>query len=245
MIYSDYVSAIAALLDVSATVTNAASSAPFSVADYNVLLPRSIDYIENRLRRDLDFLNTVTTDETGALTPNNRLFTYPVSNAAAFIVVEQLYLIVSGVRQAPMYPVSLEFLNAAYPSDTALTPSPSYPQYWAPFNASAAILGPAAGTAYGCGIVGTKAPIQLSSTNTSNWLSLNLPDLYIAGSMVFWGGAQREYGAQADNNQGPISWEGQYQLLLKGATVEERRKAFQSQGWGSRIPSPIATPPQT
>ena len=245
MDYPSYVNQIAALLDVSATITNAASSAPFSVADYNTLLPQSIDWVENRMRRDLDFLATITTDETGTLTASSRNFTYPTANSASFIVVEQLYLIVTGVRQSPMYPVSLEFLNAAYPSDTPLSPTPSYPQYWAPFNSSAAVLGPAPDSTYGVGIVGTKAPIPLSASATSNWFSVNVPDLYIAGAMVFWSGAERQYGAQADNAQGAVSWEGQYQAILKGATVEERRKAFQSQGWGARLPSPLASPPQT
>lgn len=245
MLYSDYVSSIAALLDISATVTNAASSAPFSVADYNTLLPQSIDWVENRMRRDLDFLATVTTDETGTLTPNLRQFTYPTANSASFIVVEQLYLIVSGARQSPMCPVSLEFLNAAYPSDTALSPTPSYPQYWAPFNYSAAIVGPAADSAYGVGIVGTKAPIALSSTNTSNWLSVNVPDLYIAGAMIFWAGAERNYGAQASDPGQGSSWEGQYQQILKGAMTENARAKFMSAGWSARLPYPTSTPPQT
>jgi hypothetical protein len=38
------------------------------------------------------------------------------------------------------------------------------------------------------------------------------------------------------------TYEGQYQSLLKGATVEEFRKKFASAGWTSMSPSPVATP---
>jgi hypothetical protein len=38
------------------------------------------------------------------------------------------------------------------------------------------------------------------------------------------------------------SYEAQYQTLLKGAVVEEARKKFESSGWTSQSPSPVATP---
>ena len=245
MLYTNYVSQIAALLDITATVVNPASSAPFSVADYNIGISASVAWAENRMRRDLDFLATVTIDEGGASSANSRVFTYPTSNAATFVVVEQLYLFVSSVRQPPMYPVSLEFLNAAYPSDTALSPAPSYPQYWAPLNESSAIIGPAPDINYRIGVVGTKAPIPLSSTNASNWLSLYVPDLYIAAAMTFWSALERNYGALSGDPQMSATWEGEYERILKGAMTEEARKKFQSAGWGARLQYPVSTPPQT
>ena len=40
----------------------------------------------------------------------------------------------------------------------------------------------------------------------------------------------------------PANYEGQYQTLLKSATVEEFRKKFQSGGWTSMSPAVVATP---
>jgi len=38
------------------------------------------------------------------------------------------------------------------------------------------------------------------------------------------------------------SYEGQYQLLLKSAVVEEARKKFDAAGWSSQSPATVATP---
>jgi hypothetical protein len=39
-----------------------------------------------------------------------------------------------------------------------------------------------------------------------------------------------------------ITYESQYNVLLKGAMVEEARKKFESTGWTSMSPSPVASP---
>jgi hypothetical protein len=39
-----------------------------------------------------------------------------------------------------------------------------------------------------------------------------------------------------------ITYESQYQALLKNAMVEENRKKFEAAGWSSQSPSPIASP---
>ena len=51
--------------------------------------------------------------------------------------------------------------------------------------------------------------------------------------------------AMTDNPQMAQSWENHYQMLVKSAQVEEARKKFTSQGWSSKQPSDIVTPPRT
>jgi hypothetical protein len=39
-----------------------------------------------------------------------------------------------------------------------------------------------------------------------------------------------------------VTYESQYNALLKGALIEEARKKFESSGWTSQSPTPAATP---
>jgi hypothetical protein len=39
-----------------------------------------------------------------------------------------------------------------------------------------------------------------------------------------------------------VTYEMQYQTLLKGAVTEEARKKFEASAWSSQGPSPVATP---
>jgi hypothetical protein len=243
MLYSDYIVAVTNALDLSAIVVNPALAAPTSNSDFNNWIPRSIEHVENRMQRDLDLINTYVTDETGAFTANSRTLTLS-TNKGTFVVVEQVYPVISGVRQAPLLPVDLDFLNWTYPADAAPS-TPSVPVYWAPFNGTTVIVGPSPDSAYGVGILGTQRFVQLSATNTSNFLTMSFPEMYIAAAMVSWSSYQRDFGQQADDPKLAMSWEATYKELLTPALTEEARKRYASAGWGSRLPNPIATPPQT
>jgi hypothetical protein len=39
-----------------------------------------------------------------------------------------------------------------------------------------------------------------------------------------------------------VTYESQYNALLKGAAIEEARKKFEASAWSSQSPSPVATP---
>ena len=60
--------------------------------------------------------------------------------------------------------------------------------------------------------------------------------------MIYVSGYQRNFGRANDDPQMAITYESQYQALLKGAAVEEARKKYESSGWTSLSPSPVATP---
>lgn len=243
MNYSQYITSVVTLLDMDATLDDASSATPTTVDSFNNMITPSIAYAENRIQRQLDLENTYVTDLTGSFVSGTRNVTLPTSTGI-FVVATQIFPIISGVKQLPLLPMSLEGLNMMYPSDTPLS-SNSVPVYWAPYNQTSILVGPSPDLNYGLGVVGTQRLTPMSSTNISNFLSLYLPDVYLAASMVFWFGYQRDYGSQSDDPKAAQSWEQQYQLLISPALVEEKRKMFQSVGWSARLPSPVATPPQS
>jgi hypothetical protein len=79
-------------------------------------------------------------------------------------------------------------------------------------------------------------------TNTSTFISLYLPDVFIMASMIYISAYQRNFGRANDDPQMAVTYESQYQALLKSAMMEENRKKFEAAAWSSQSPSPVATP---
>jgi hypothetical protein len=240
MLYSEWITYCATELEVE--ITDPTSATPSTDPNFNAMIPAVIDYVEGRIQNDLDLMNNYVTDNSGVLSPNSRIFTLPTTTYN-WVIVSQINLVVGGVRKAALLNTTKEFMDAAYPSDAALG-SPSYPAYWAPFNNKIIFVGPAPDLAYGIEVTGNVDVPKLSSTNTSNWITLNLPELYSVGSMVRWSAYQRNWGTQSDDPKMAVSYESQYQTLLQAANGQEVRKLFKSAGWTARQPSPLS-PPQT
>lgn len=207
---------------------------PATDVNYVAILPAMITYAENRIYRDLDFLVTVNTG-TYSVTGGNRQVAIPTAD---FVTIQQVNLQASGIT-SPLLPVTKEYLDVVYPN-----PIPaSAPQYFAMLTQNTILLGPWPDTAYSVQVVGTIRPASMSSTNQTTFISLYLPDLLIMASMVYISAYQRNFSGMAANDpQMPVSYESQYQTLLKGAMVEEARKKFQSTGWTSMSPAPVASP---
>jgi hypothetical protein len=213
-----------------------------STADTNFqeILPNIIDYAELRIQRDLDLLATITTT-TALTTLNNRSVTLP----SQIEVVQELNVIVpagttnpeNGTR-VPLTPVAKEYLNSVWTSASGH----GVPTLFAMLNTTTMLVGPWPDDAYTIEIVGTTRATPLSTANQSNYLSMQLSDIYIAAAMIFASGWMRNFGAQMDNPQMAMSWETQYQNLLKSATVEEFRRKFQASAWSSMSPAVVATP---
>ena len=206
------------------------------------ILPQMITYAENRMYRDLDFLFTSTSLTGYAIVPGSRAVTIP---EGTLVVSEQINVLTPagtvnpnlGTRN-PLLPVTKEFLDAVYGNAT----STGVPKYWCPFNDNLFLVGPYPDQQYYVEIVGTYRPASLSSSNTTTFISLYLPDVFIMASMVYVSGYQRNFGRQSDDPAMAQSYESQYQTLLKGAAVEEARKKFEASGWTSQSPTPVATP---
>lgn len=328
MLYSDWITAVCDELNYDAQLTNAASATPTSVTAFNNMIPRAIDYTENRIQRDLDLLATIKTAITGVMTPNSRLQWLPqlnlpipsqvpsligtpiqpgailtavqgsqninvywpnhgiaqgqnvslvqpvpvggltlggVFNAVAildqnnftiiaptaatssgpaavmgngiYIVCTQIRPIINGVKQSPMEFVTRDYLDYVWPSDASVGANIP-PVQWTVNDQASVLLGPAPDQAYGFETVGTMRFPQLSAANYVNFLTTQFPDLYLAASLVFFFGYQRDFGAQGEDPKTAQSWENQYQTLLKSAQTEETRKRL-----GNMFPSPTNPAP--
>lgn len=222
--------------------------ATFAVVDvatdtnFATILPQMITYAENRIYRDLDFLFTSTSLTGYQLAAGSRSLTIP---QGSLVVSEQINIITpAGVTNPdlgtrnPCLPTTKEFLDAVYGSAA----SAGIPQYFVPFNDNLFLFGPFPNDNYYVEIIGTYRPDSLSATNPTTFISLYLPDLFIMASMIYISAYQRNFGRMNDDPQMAVTYESQYQALLKGAGVEEARKKFEASGWSSQSPSPVATP---
>ena len=229
--YSQYVTQIATLAVVEPTNT-----------EFQTILPQMITYAENRIYRDLDFLFTSTNITGYSLTTGNRSLTIPEGT----IVVSEQFNVITPVgttnpdlgNRIPLLPTTKEFLDQVY-GDSAYR---AIPQYYCAFNDNLFLVGPFPDANYGVEIIGTYRPDSLSATNTTTFISLYLPDLFIMASMIYVSGYQRNFGRQNDDPQMAVSYESQYKILLTGAAVEEARKKYEAAGWSSQSPSPVASP---
>lgn len=234
MNYTTYVQSIANLTVV-----------PVSDTNFQTMIPNMIDDAEQRLYRELDLLNTVVRDSTSTFTISTRTFNLPSTNGT-FVTVDHIYAITpvgtapdSGTRNA-LLPASEAYLTMLYPSSNGS----SVPSYFAPVTQTSFIVGPWPDQAYRVEVVGTIRPPAISTTNATTLLSVYFPDLFVAASMVFAAGYLQNYGSTVDNPQQGVTWEAHYKALLSSAQVEEARKKFTSEGWSSKQPAPLATPPR-
>ena len=234
--YTTYVSQLSNLMVVQSTN-----------AEFQTFLPGCIDYAEQRMYRELDLLFTRAASSAGSLTFTP--YSHDLVISSSFIVVEQVEVFSpagapasSGVRN-PLTRTSLETINAIYNTNNSSAVS-GLPLFYAMFNNTVIVVGPPPDGAYTVVVSGTTRPTPLSTSNSSTFLTQFLPDAFMAASMVFASGYQRDFGGQSDNPAQSASWEAEYQKLIASAGVEEFRKKHQSQGWTSQQPNQIATPPR-
>ncbi len=214
--------------------------------NFTTIITPMIDYAEQRIYRELDPLNTLSM-QTGTLSTGTRSFTLPSANGT-FVVVDRINVLTPasatnlnlGTRN-PVLPTSKETLDYLYPSSTGS----AVPQYFGMLTQNTIAFAPWPDQAYTVEVTGTIRPTTLSTTNLTTILTWYYPDLFVAASMVFGTGWQRDFGAQTSDPSASVSWETQYQALLRSAQIEEYRKKFGSEGWSSKQPDPIATPPRT
>lgn len=222
-----------------------ATLAVVDVSDTNFqsILPAMIDNAELRICQDLDLLYNLQPNTTFTLTAGNRTVAIPPQT---FVTIEEVNVITpvgtvnpqSGTRN-PCTPVTKEVLDNLWPSSSGAT----VPNKFAVLGQFNLLFGPWPDQAYSLEIVGTARPASLSSSNTTTFISLNLPHLFIAASMVYISAYQRNFGrAGVDEPQMAVSWESYYQTMLKSSFVEEARKKWEGPAWTSKSPSAAAAP---
>lgn len=205
-----------------------------SSTQFQNMLPAMIDTAEQRIYRELNLLSTVVTNATSSTVAGNRNFTLP-SSTGKFVTVVTINVITpaatapdSGTRNQ-LTPVDRTYLDAVWNSSSGAT----VPKHFAMNDQDTIIFGPWPDAAYRVEVVGTIRPTPLSSSNTTTFLTLYLPDLFIAASMVFAGENMRDFGAEGNNPNVAQIWEGNYQALLQSANAEEIRKKFAGPAWTS------------
>lgn len=216
---------------------------PSNNAEYLQAIPNIIDDAEQRIYRELDLLSTIVRDTSGTLTANSRNFTFPQH----FVVSEAINILYNNgavnTRKA-LIPASRDFIDAFYGSEIASSAS-ALPEYYAMITDQTIIVGPAPGSDLTVEVIGTIRPAPLSASNPTTYLTLYLPDLFLAEALVFGYGYLKDYGAATDDPRASASWEAHYQALWQSANTEENRKKYASQAWTSKQPAPLATPPRT
>lgn len=211
-------------------------------ADFQAILPRASEYAELRIARELDLLTTVSASVSATTAANNPQVAF---TRGSFVTIQGVNVLTpSGVSvpanatRNPLLPVSKEFIYFTYGSSSTA----GLPRYYAMLDDCTILLGPWPNASYSVELVGTTRPAPLSATNTTTFISTYLPDLMVAGAMVYISGWQRNYGRQSDDPQQAMSYESQYQTLMKSAAVEEARRKFQASGWSSMAPPVAASP---
>lgn len=229
-----YTTYVAALADLMATAT--------TDADFTTILPSIIDYAEQRLYRELDLLSTRVAD-TGTLTANTRNFTLP-SNIGRFVITEGINIytpVGTTTTRNPVIPVSLDWINWSWQTNTAASAT-TIPQFFAMLTDQVVVFGPPPGAAFTAEVVGTVRPAALSSSTTTTYLTLYLPDLFMAASMIFASGFQKNFGAQSDDPKMSASWSSQYDQLLVSANAENERQRYGAASWTSKKLEATAQP---
>lgn len=213
--------------------------------NYVAVLPNVIDDAEQRIYRELDLLTTIVRDTSGSLTPNNRNFTFPqhivVSEGINIFTVE-----LGQTKRHQLIPATRDFLDATYPDDIFAgdVGTVTLPKYYAMITDQTIIVGPSPAQTYQVEVIGTIRPTPLSVANQTTYLTLYLPDLFLTEALIFGYGYLKDFGAATDDPRSAAGWDKHYQELWQSANVEENRKKYASQGWTSKQPTPIATPPR-
>ena len=220
--------------------------------NFLAILPMMIDYASLRICRDLDLMFTSTSlhglDYKLNAGNRNLSFSQNLPDGTSFVVSEQINLILNATEptnpdtgtRVPLMPTTKEFLDAVYGS--SLLANRGQPKYFVPFNETLFFVGPVPAVDYFVEVVGTIRPASLSATVPTTFISQYLPDLLVMASMIYISAYQRNFGKESDDPQMAQSYEGQYQLLLKSAGVEEARKKFDAAAWSSQSPATVASP---
>lgn len=196
-------------------------------------LPTFINSGEERCYQDLQLLSTVVTDISATLTPNARAFTLPTTNGR-FVTVSQINVFTpvgTTSNRNPLVPVSRQFLDLAWPSDTPPVGT-VIPTIFAMVTDQELLVGPPPDDAYGVEVVGTIRPEPLSSSNTTTWLTREVPHLFFAAVMLRVSAYQGNWSAKGNDAGQSKNWQDEYNTLLGSTMKEELLRKWAVQGLG-------------
>lgn len=235
-------------------IAQLALEAQFNATDPNFIanIPTAIDYATNRITRELNLLNTITSNSTIQTTIGSRVVNLSSLNPIFNTLQDINVLTPSGVtnpdlsKRVTLTIQSRAFMNAVYGDGPSLGGVVGVPQYFAMVTDQVIQVGPYPDAVYNLEIIGTvrPTPLLVSAPNGTNWISLYLPDLFLAAAMIQMSGFKMNFGAQSDDPKMAISWEDQYKTLRDSAAVEDAMRKYYSTGWTAQLPSQF-TPQRT
>lgn len=231
--YNSFIDAICTLMVISQQISGTGTGS-CDDADFLIALNSIIALTETEITRDLDPIalwkdETSTFGGSGTVALNARLATPPD------LVVMREFGFYTPVGTGPDTGGSwnrLEqrkdsFLREFWPNRGLTSPLGSGglgPLYFALMDGGQMLIGPTPELPYGVHMFLTARPVALSAQNASNWLSLNVPDLYLYKAAVLASGFKQQFGQLIDNPEQPIGWESSYQRALTSARAEEARR---------------------
>ena len=227
-------------------VTELALLSQYATTDPNFVsnLPSCIDYATDRITRELNLLNTVTSNSTLTTSTSSRVVDLSGLNPI-FNTLQDLNLLTpAGVTnpdlaaRVPLTIQSRAFMNQVFgtsPTQTGAVTGP--PQYFAMVTDQSIQVGPYPDAVYNLEIVGTVRPTPISGTNPTNWISTYLPDLFLAAAMIQMSAFKMNFGAQADDPKMAQSWETQYVTLRDSAATEDAMRKYYATGWTAQLPN--------
>lgn len=222
-------------------LTELALLAQFNSTDPNFLsnLPSAIDYATDRITRELDLLNTVTANSTIQCAVGTRIISLAGLNPVFNVLRDINVITPSGTTNPdlgsrnPLTIATTAFMNQVYGSNTVT----GVPEYFAMVTDQKIIVAPYPDQTYNLEIIGTVRPAPISPTNQTNWISIYLPDLLLAASMIQMSGFKMNFSAMSDDPKQAISWESQYVSLRDSAATEDAMRKYASTGWNSQLPT--------
>lgn len=225
----------------------------YAVTDPNFVanLPSCIDYATDRITRELNLLNTITSNSTLTCSTSTRVVNLGSLNPVFNVLQDINLLTPAGVTnpdlaiRIPLTIQSRAFMNQVFgtaPTQTGAVTGP--PKYFAMVTDQIIQLGPYPDAVYNLEIIGTVRPTPISSGSPTNWISTYLPDLFLAASMIQMSAFKMNFGAQSDDPKMAQSWEVQYTTLRDSAATEDAMRKYFSTGWTAQLPGEF-NPPRT
>lgn len=220
-------------------------------ADYENEMPMVIAYAEGRCYRELTLLGTRAQDSSLSFTGNTRSLN--LQSATQIILVPEGLAVITPVGSIPalgtrtqFVAASLDVIDSIWQTESQTVDPLTYQGdlYWAMKDPYTIVTAPTMDDTYPAEVTGLFQPAPLSVTNTTTYLSLTYPDVFIAAGMIYVSAMVRNFGAQADKPQMAVTWEDQFKLLALSAMLQEQRLRGAGAGWSPNNPTPIATPPR-
>ena len=217
---------------------------------FNFIIPQMLNYAELRIQRDLDIQNLTVVSNTYSLTQNSNTLSIDVND---FVTIETVG-IVSGTTTYPALPSTKEYIQNVYANSSYTGIPETFCMYGGDSASTGAtsatmLFGPYADNTYQITLTGLARMNSLyyfatpaAASTSYTLISLSYPDLLIMASMIYISSFQRNFGKINDDPQMAVTYESQYQALLRSSMAEEYRKKFEGADGTAYSQSPLMAP---